>query len=170
MAFDSTVNREVGLRLRRLREQKELTRERLAEYADISVQFLADIETGRKGMTVQTLRKLVNALHCSADDIVFGPAQPADAGAALPPAFQTLTPAQASLAADILALVLKALPVLSVSSWRKCKEGLRKPHGPAVFAGRFYAPFLRPGKPPFTLFLCPAAWRRRGPTVCGCRG
>ena len=86
MAFDSTVNREVGLRLRRLREQKELTRERLAEYADISVQFLADIETGRKGMTVQTLRKLVNALHCSADDIVFGPAQPADAGAALPPA------------------------------------------------------------------------------------
>lgn len=110
MAFDSTVNREVGLRLRRLREQKELTRERLAEYADISVQFLADIETGRKGMTVQTLRKLALALHCTADDIVFGPPPEAEAGASLPPAFQDLTPAQASLAADILALVRKALP------------------------------------------------------------
>lgn len=110
MAFDSTVNREVGLRLRRLREQQALTRERLAEYADISVQFLADIETGRKGMTVQTLRKLATALHCSADDIVFGPPAQAEGEAALPPSFQGLTPAQASLAADILALVRKALP------------------------------------------------------------
>src|SRR5699024_8761183 len=66
MAFDSTVNREIGLRLRGMREQRALTRERLAEYSDISVQFLADIETGRKGMTVQTLRKLALALHCTA--------------------------------------------------------------------------------------------------------
>lgn len=110
MAFDSTVNREIGLRLRGMREQRPLTRERLAEYADISVQFLADIETGRKGMTVQTLRKLALALHCTADDIVFGPPPEAEAGASLPPAFQDLTPAQASLATDILALVRKALP------------------------------------------------------------
>ena len=65
MASDSQLNREIGLRLRSRREQKSLTRERLAEYADISVQFLADIETGRKGMTVQTLRKLAVALHLS---------------------------------------------------------------------------------------------------------
>ena len=31
MAFDSTVNREIGLRLRGMREQWALTRERLAE-------------------------------------------------------------------------------------------------------------------------------------------
>ena len=100
MAFDSTVNREIGLRLRGMREQRALTRERLAEYADISVQFLADIETGRKGMTVQTLRKLALALHCSADDLVFG-AEP-EAAAKFP--------AQADLALDVLALVQKALP------------------------------------------------------------
>ena len=63
MAFDSAVNGEIGQRLRALREEKSLSREKLAEAADISVQFLADIETGRKGMTVQTLRKLVLALH-----------------------------------------------------------------------------------------------------------
>lgn len=111
MAFDSVVNREIGLRLRSLREEKSLTRERLAEYADISVQFLADIETGRKGMTVQTLRKLAISLHCTADEIVFGhTTKPETDTVTLPHNFLTLTPAQASLAGDILALVLKALP------------------------------------------------------------
>ena len=111
MAFDSTVNSAVGRRLRSRREALGMTRERLAEYADISVQFLADIETGRKGMTVQTLRKLVLALHCTADDLVFGGegAEPA-LSPALESRLSALTPEQADLAADILALVIKALP------------------------------------------------------------
>lgn len=111
MAFDSAVNREIGLHLRALREEKGLSREKLAEAADISVQFLADIETGRKGMTVQTLRKLVLALRCTADDIVFGrPTAPDGKGAALPPMFQDLTPTQAGMASDIMELVLKLVP------------------------------------------------------------
>ena len=110
MAFDSAVNREIGLRLRTLREDRGLSREKLAEAADISVQFLADIETGRKGMTVQTLRKLVLALHCTADDIVFGRTTPNGGPAPLPPVFQNLTPTQASMAGDILDLVLKLVP------------------------------------------------------------
>lgn len=111
MAFDSVINREIGLRLRGLREQQNLTRERLAEYADISVQFLADIETGRKGMTVQTLRKLAIALHCNADAIVFGTKEAEkDAAKSLQALFLSLNQKQLDLAADILMLVLKALP------------------------------------------------------------
>lgn len=111
MAFDSAINGEIGARLRALREDKSLSREKLAEAADISVQFLADIETGRKGMTVQTLRKLVLALHCTADDIVFGrPTSPDGKGAALPPVFRNLTPTQAGMASDIMELVLKLVP------------------------------------------------------------
>ena len=111
MAFDSAVNGEIGQRLRALREEKSLSREKLAEADDISVQFLADIETGRKGMTVQTLRKLVLALHCTADDIVFGrPAAPDGKTSALPPVFQNLTPTQAGMASDIMELVLKLVP------------------------------------------------------------
>ena len=68
MGFDAAVNSAIGRRLRCRREELALTREKLAECAEISVQFLADIETGRKGMTVQTLRKLALALHCSAAD------------------------------------------------------------------------------------------------------
>lgn len=114
MGFDSAVNGAIGKRLRNRREALGLTRERLAEYADISVQFLADIETGRKGMTVQTLRKLVLALHCTADDLLFGGSLPAGG---VPPALATrlaaLTQEQADLASDILTLVLKVLPAAS---------------------------------------------------------
>lgn len=111
MAFDSKINREIGLRLRALRERQKLTRERLAEYADISVQFLADIETGRKGMTVQTLRKLAIALHCNSDAIVFGgKAEEKEAGKSLLMLFLSLNQKQLDLASDILMLVLKALP------------------------------------------------------------
>ena len=111
VGFDAAVNSAIGRRLRCRREELALTREKPAECAEISVQFLADIETGRKGMTVQTLRKLALALHCSADDLVFG-AEPEAAAKfpALAARLDSLTPAQADLALDVLALVQKALP------------------------------------------------------------
>ena len=110
MAFDAAINREIGLRLRSLREEKDLTRERLAEYANISVQFLADIETGRKGMTVQTLRKLALALHCSADDIVFGVQGEADGRQTLLTLFASLDGKQRELTEEVLLRMLRALP------------------------------------------------------------
>lgn len=112
MGFDVAVNSAIGKRLRSRREAEGLTQERLAEYADISVQFLADIETGRKGMTVQTLRKLALALHCSCDDLIFGADAQRDASIpqSLIVQLSSLTQDQASLASDILALVKKALP------------------------------------------------------------
>ena len=111
MGFDAAVNSAIGRRLRCRREELALTREKLAECAEISVQFLADIETGRKGMTVQTLRKLALALHCSADDLVFGAApEEVPKFPALEARLDSLTPAQADLALDVLALVQKALP------------------------------------------------------------
>ncbi len=67
-----TFDKSVGKRIRDLREYQHLTREVLAEYADTSVQFLADIECGRKGMTTYTLYKLSNALHISTDYILKG--------------------------------------------------------------------------------------------------
>lgn len=65
-------DKQIGKRIRNLREYQHLTREKLAEYADTSVQFLADIECGRKGMTTFTLYKLAEALHVSTDYIVYG--------------------------------------------------------------------------------------------------
>lgn len=63
---------ETGNRILQLRKSRNLTREKLAEKADISVQFLADIERGRKNMTITTLRKLASALCITADFIING--------------------------------------------------------------------------------------------------
>jgi len=65
-------NIEVGQRITDLRKQRAYTREKLAELADISVQFLADIEKGRKSMTVNTLRKIAATLNVTTDYIVNG--------------------------------------------------------------------------------------------------
>lgn len=65
-------NSEVGERIFEKRKQCGFTREKLAEMSEISVQFLADIEKGRKSMTVTTLRRISAALGVSPDYIVNG--------------------------------------------------------------------------------------------------
>ncbi|MBQ8568528.1 MAG: helix-turn-helix transcriptional regulator [Oscillospiraceae bacterium] len=65
-------NIEVGKRITDLRLKRGFTREQLSELADISVQFLADIEKGRKSMTIATLRKLSSSLLTTTDYIVNG--------------------------------------------------------------------------------------------------
>jgi transcriptional regulator with XRE-family HTH domain len=44
--------------------------------SDLSVQFLAEIENGKKNMTTISLYKLSKALHVSTDYIVFGEGNP----------------------------------------------------------------------------------------------
>ena len=66
------INKEVGQRVREVRKAQRLSREKLAERAEISAQFLADIEGGKKGMTVATLSRLCVALGVSCDFLVFG--------------------------------------------------------------------------------------------------
>ncbi len=66
------LNIEVGTRITELRKQRGYTREKLSELADVSVQFLADIEKGRKSMTVATLKRIAAALLVTTDYIVNG--------------------------------------------------------------------------------------------------
>ena len=63
---------EVGQRISGLRKSHGYTQEKLAELADISVQFLIQIEHGKKTMKVATLRRLSSALSVSADYIING--------------------------------------------------------------------------------------------------
>lgn len=66
------LNIEVGARITEMRKQRGYTREKLSELADVSVQFLADIEKGRKSMTVVTLKRISAALLVPTDYIVNG--------------------------------------------------------------------------------------------------
>ena len=73
-----SLSKEIGLRIRKERKELGWTREKLAEKAEISVQFLADIETGKSSMTTNTLYKVVLALGVTSDYIVFGADAPVD--------------------------------------------------------------------------------------------
>ena len=67
-----TLNVEIGKRIRMLRELKKKTREQIAEIAEISPQFLFEIETGRKSMKAQTIINLAKALEVTTDYILTG--------------------------------------------------------------------------------------------------
>ncbi len=69
----NTINyHEMGSRIRTQRELLGYTREQLAEKLDVSTKFCSDIELGVKGVSIQTLAKLTELLHLSADYILFG--------------------------------------------------------------------------------------------------
>ena len=72
------LNIEVGARITEMRKQRGYTREKLSELADVSVQFLADIEKGRKSMTVATLKRIAAALLVTTDYIVNGTVENGD--------------------------------------------------------------------------------------------
>jgi len=57
--------------LRKLREQKGLTQEKLARLADVSNNTVIKIEAGKnENLTLNTLKKLVQALDISVDDLI----------------------------------------------------------------------------------------------------
>lgn len=65
-------DRNIGERIRELRELQHYTREGLAEKVDISAKFLYEIEVGKKGFSADTLGRLAQALSTSCDYILFG--------------------------------------------------------------------------------------------------
>ncbi|MBQ9442325.1 MAG: helix-turn-helix transcriptional regulator [Selenomonadaceae bacterium] len=70
--FRVTLNVEIGKRIRVIRELQKKTREQIAEIANISPQFLFEIETGRKSMKAQTIINLSKALEVTTDYILTG--------------------------------------------------------------------------------------------------
>ena len=65
-------NEEIGARVHQRRIELRCTREQIAERANISVQFLFDIEKGKKSMTAMTIVNLAEALSVSIDFLLLG--------------------------------------------------------------------------------------------------
>ena len=68
----SELNMAIGERVKNARKNNHMTREALSEKCDLSVQFIADIESGKKSMTTTSLYKISRALLVSCDYIVLG--------------------------------------------------------------------------------------------------
>lgn len=64
--------KEIGARIRTLRESDGLSRDKLAERVEISSKFLYEIEMGKKGFSAETLRRLSLALNISSDYLLSG--------------------------------------------------------------------------------------------------
>ncbi|HBW05158.1 MAG TPA: hypothetical protein DEF02_01005 [Clostridiales bacterium] len=61
------VNIILGERIRARRNMLNMTRESLAEKINVSPRFLADVESGKVGVSIETLKNLSVALSASCD-------------------------------------------------------------------------------------------------------
>lgn len=63
----------IGKNIRKIRQQKKLSQERLARLTDISLNTLTKIESGfTKKPSIQTIHKIAKALGVSLDALVEG--------------------------------------------------------------------------------------------------
>lgn len=63
---------EIGKRIQNRRKEMALTQEKLSEIVDVSPSYISEIERGSSIASLATICKIVNALECSLDYIVFG--------------------------------------------------------------------------------------------------
>lgn len=99
---------EPGTRILEMRKKRGYSREKLAEYADISVTFLSAIECGHKSMTIKTLRRIAAALNVTTDYIVNG-SEPFSENAELNIMLASLSPYRRQQAEKLLAVFIETL-------------------------------------------------------------
>lgn len=63
------IKKQLGYKIKRLRQKKGLTQEQLAEMADISIRALSGIEIGETFMSAQTMEKILSCLNVSVDEL-----------------------------------------------------------------------------------------------------
>ena len=63
---------DIGERLRGIRENMNMTREKFSERIDITDTFLGQIERGERSLSAKTLKKVVRYTGVSADYLLFG--------------------------------------------------------------------------------------------------
>jgi transcriptional regulator with XRE-family HTH domain len=57
------IERQIGKRIKQLRESKDLTQEKLAWDADVNRTYMNHVENGRKNISVRSLEKIIKALE-----------------------------------------------------------------------------------------------------------
>lgn len=70
MSSSPKINSILGHKVKTLRMQRKMTREDLAEKIDVSSRFLADVEAGKVGISIATLKKLAMTLGTTADHLL----------------------------------------------------------------------------------------------------
>ncbi|HBD94636.1 MAG: hypothetical protein A2355_02565 [Spirochaetes bacterium RIFOXYB1_FULL_32_8] len=58
-----SLKRDIGAKIKDLREKMNYTQEQLAEIVQIDIGFLSGVENGRRNITLDTLDKILTALN-----------------------------------------------------------------------------------------------------------
>lgn len=103
---------QAGQRIRELREIQNYTRESFAEKVDISVKFLYEIETGKKGFSAGTLCRISKALSVSCDYIMLGEEKGYRSMEKIVCVLETLEPKQVSKMQDILKILYEMCEIV----------------------------------------------------------
>ena len=69
-------NIKIGERIRKIREDLKMSREKFSEMIDISDVFLGQLERGERSLSTKTLVKIVSFTGISSDFILFGTQTP----------------------------------------------------------------------------------------------
>lgn len=66
------LNAQIGKRCRKARTAANLTQEKLAELLNVNSQFVSDVERGRVGLSLLTLKELSEILGVTTDYLIAG--------------------------------------------------------------------------------------------------
>ena len=99
------LDSQIGERIRELREIQHYTREYFAEKIDISSKFLYEIETGKKGFSVNILKRMSEVLSVSCDYILLGEDKEHRTSEKIICVLETLEPKQMSRMQEILKIL-----------------------------------------------------------------
>lgn len=69
MAKITAVSKEIGRRLRQIREKKNITQEELALSSDLNRAYIGYIERGERNPSTETIVKIARALKVSPKDL-----------------------------------------------------------------------------------------------------
>lgn len=66
------ITEDVGQRIKKFRNEQELSQEKLALKADLDRTYLAGTELGKRNISLRSLEKIINALGVSFEDFFRG--------------------------------------------------------------------------------------------------
>lgn len=103
----TSLKQQIGERVHDLRIDNKCTQAQFAESIDISINFLSEIENGKKGMSQETLYKICTKYQISADYLLLGK------DPSMPPIVMTrITDMASSLTSSQLTYVINYLSAL----------------------------------------------------------
>lgn len=105
----------IGANLRRIRSERKLTREQMAELVGVSTTFYANLETGNKMMSVTTLKKIADTLGISTDSVLYED-RPCDAADRIQKALSDQPPEVAAIAEKLVQVCVTEVPLVMEKS------------------------------------------------------